>query len=173
MSNVRFIADPHFGHTNMAIKRGFKDAKEQDDYIIKQWNSVVNKRDTTYILGDVTMETRKYDILDKLKGTKIVILGNHDMPNHVPDLLNHVTKVAGMMKKKFHKERVTTFLTHSPVHTRELDYRIGINIHGHIHEYVVMKKYLFGLIKRPDKRYICVSCEQIDYTPKSISELLS
>ena len=107
MSNVRFIADPHFGHTNMAIKRGFKDAKEQDDYIIKQWNSVVNKRDTTYILGDVTMETRKYDILDKLKGTKIVILGNHDMPNHVPDLLNHVTKVAGMMKKKFHKERVT------------------------------------------------------------------
>tara|TARA_R110000782_G_scaffold241759_2_gene328216 strand:+ start:338 stop:862 length:525 start_codon:yes stop_codon:yes gene_type:complete len=174
MSQVRFIADLHFGHENMAIKRGFSGADEQDEHIIKMWNSVVHKNDTTYIVGDVTMEKRNYSILDRLKGSKIIILGNHDMPNHVPDLLQHVTKVAGMMKKKFHKERVTAFLTHCPIHPMELDNRVGINIHGHIHEHIVMQNEdNWGeVIIKPDPRYICVSCEQIDYTPKLISELI-
>lgn len=168
MSLVRFIADLHLGHTNMAIKRGFDNAYQHDEYIIKQWNSVVHKKDTTFILGDVTMETKhNYDLLDRLNGKKTVILGNHDMPNHVPELLKHVTKVSGMMKKKFKQERVTAFLTHCPIHTREMDYRVGINIHGHIHEYVVLLPN-----SKPDKRYICVSCEQIDYTPKLLSELM-
>jgi len=172
MSNIRFIADLHFGHTNMAIKRGFKDAEEQDEYIVKQWNSVVHKKDTTYILGDVTMEKRtNYQILSRLNGYKVFVMGNHDMPQHAQSLLEY-GKVAGMIKKKFRKERLTVFLTHCPIHTRELDYRVGLNIHGHIHEYVVVKKYLFGLIQIPDKRYICVSCEQVDYTPKLISELI-
>ena len=43
MSIVRFIADPHFGHENMAKKRGFSCAAEHDEHIIKMWNSVVNK----------------------------------------------------------------------------------------------------------------------------------
>ena len=48
MSNVRFIADLHLDHENMAIKRGFASASEQDAHIIKMWNSVVNKKDLTY-----------------------------------------------------------------------------------------------------------------------------
>mgnify|MGYP002477993094 CR=1 FL=1 len=60
MSVVRFIADLHLGHTNMAIKRGFLTVEEHDEYIITQWNSVVNKRDVTYILGDITMEKKSF-----------------------------------------------------------------------------------------------------------------
>ena len=45
MSVVRMIADPHFGHKNMAIKRGFKDEFEHDEHIIAKWNSVFKKKD--------------------------------------------------------------------------------------------------------------------------------
>lgn len=165
-----FIADLHFGHRNMAIKRGFKDEHEHDAFIIERWNSVVTKRDVVNIIGDVTMEkSTNYQLLDKLKGIKRVILGNHDMQNHVPKLLKHVNSVAGMVKKKFHEERLTVFITHCPIHPREFGRkRIKLNIHGHIHEYKV--KRFFNLIE--DKRYINVSCEQVDYTPKTINELL-
>jgi calcineurin-like phosphoesterase family protein len=35
MSRKYFISDLHFGHQNMAIRRGFKDHFEMDEYIIK------------------------------------------------------------------------------------------------------------------------------------------
>ena len=53
---IRFISDPHFGHKNMAHKRGFQDEFYHDEYIVNKWNTVVQKRDTTWILGDITME---------------------------------------------------------------------------------------------------------------------
>ena len=44
-----FIADLHLGHKNMAIKRGFKDTFEHDEYLIKRWNKVVSKKDKVFI----------------------------------------------------------------------------------------------------------------------------
>lgn len=171
MSNTtRFIADLHFGHENMAKARGFKNAAEQDAFIIKQWNSTVSKKDTTYILGDISMEkSTVYPLLGKLNGRKYVILGNHDKRQHVPILLEYVDGVVGMLKKRFRIQKLTAFLTHAPVHPREFRKgRVSINIHGHIHEYRVKK--WFGLVD--DTRYICVSCEQVNYTPRTLKELL-
>lgn len=168
MSNVRFIADLHFGHTNMAIKRGFTTVEEHDEHIIKQWNSVLHKRDTTYILGDITMETSKpYPLLARLNGIKHVVLGNHDMPKDVEELSKYVVKISGMVKYK------GIWLTHCPVHERELEFRVSRNIHGHIHEHKIMKLEFNGFDNKwiPDDRYHCVSCEQVDYTPKTLKEL--
>lgn len=169
MSQVRFIADLHFGHKNMAIRRGFKDELEHDDHIIEMWNSVVHKRDLTYVLGDITMETCKwYFRLDQLNGRKIVVLGNHDRPSDTPELLKYVDKVAGMIQYK------GLFLSHAPVHPMELDYRVSRNIHGHIHEKVVTReKWESGkeIIQVPHEKYHCVSCEQVNYTPKTLDEL--
>ena len=169
MSQVRFCADPHFGHPWMAKHRGFKDTFEHDEHIVNQWNSVVHKRDLTYILGDITMEDPKwYFRLDELNGRKIVILGNHDRYQDVPELLNYVESVGAMVKYK------GVFLTHCPIHTRELQYRVPYNIHGHIHEYKVMKESFNGVAmsEKEDERYICVSMEHIDYKPKTIGELI-
>jgi calcineurin-like phosphoesterase family protein len=95
MSTVRFIADLHLGHANMAKRRGFSSVEEHDEYIIKKWNSVVVKRDLTYVLGDVTMESAKsYPLLDKLNGRKIVVGGNHDKPTHTKELLKYVDSIA-------------------------------------------------------------------------------
>ena len=75
MATVRFIADLHLGHENMAKKRGFSSAEEHDEYVVEMWNSVVGKRDVTYILGDVTMEKKtSYALLERLNGIKHVVL---------------------------------------------------------------------------------------------------
>ena len=154
MGRILFISDTHFGHTNMALKRGFSSAEEMDEHIVKQWNSKVLKKDTVWILGDITMEKANYEILNRLNGYKKVVLGNHDQPQHIRKLLEYVNSVCGMVK---HKNYI---LSHCPIHESEIG-RFSKNIHGHVHEESL-----------DDKRYINVSCEVVDYTPKLIEELI-
>ena len=52
-------------------------------------------------------------------------------------------------------------LTHCPIHSSQLDYRYSYNIHGHVHSNSI-----------DDARYINVSAEVIDYTPKTLEQLL-
>lgn len=151
----RFISDLHFSHLNMAVKRGFVDDNEMNEFIIDSWNSVVNKRDTIYILGDITMEkSHPYILLERLNGIKKVLLGNHDNPNHVPEMLKYVNWVGGMYKYKS-----GIILTHCPIHLSEMS-RFRYNIHGHVHENSL-----------EDKRYVNVSCEVVNYKPKTLNEL--
>lgn len=162
MSTIRYYSDPHFGHRNMAIRRGFNDEFEMNDHIIKEWNSVVNKRDVTYILGDITMEKSfDYYLLDQLNGIKKVILGNHDKPQHVEELLLYVNSVQSMKYVK-NKEFGNIILTHAPIHPCELEYRFNVNIHGHVHTNTLK-----------DKRYINICAEVIDYKPKTLKELFT
>lgn len=151
------IADLHLGHINLALHRGFKCVEEQDELIISNWNKTISKKDVVYILGDITMEKDLYSkYLPKLNGIKNVVLGNHDMPQHVKSLLEHVNKVMGMFDIK------GGTLTHCPIHPMELQNgRFRFNIHGHIHEE-----------KIDDEKYICVSCEQVNYTPVPLNELI-
>ena len=164
MSIVRFIADLHLSHQNMATRRGFSSIEEHDEHIIAQWNSVVNKRDVTYILGDITMEkSSPYPLLDRLNGIKHIVLGNHDRRQDTKKLFDYAESIGGMLQYK------GIFLTHCPVHSDELEYGIVKNIHGHIHDKVVMK--MLDGWEVPDERYFCVSCEQVDYLPKSLEDL--
>jgi calcineurin-like phosphoesterase family protein len=160
MSIVRVISDPHFGHLNMAIRRGFNDQHEMNELMVERWNSVVGKRDVTYILGDITMEKEsEYYWLDSLNGIKKVILGNHDKPQHVQKLLKHVNSVAAS-KYWTVKGVGNVIITHIPIHPSELEYRFKFNIHGHVHGNTI-----------DDDRYINVSAEVIDYIPRTLEEL--
>jgi calcineurin-like phosphoesterase family protein len=153
----------------MALKRGFATVEAHDEHIITQWNRVVKKQDLTWILGDVTMESAKpYPLLSRLNGMKKVVLGNHDMPKDIPELLKYVHSVSGLTRYK------GIWLSHCPVHPMELEHRVRRVIHGHIHENIVMKQITFmgfTIFKRVDRRYHGVSCEQVDYTPKTLAEL--
>lgn len=156
-----FISDLHFGHLNMAIKRGFTTVEEHDNHIIKCWNRVVHKKDTVYLLGDITMERDTYSFyLPQLKGYKKVVSGNHDKPQHVSSLLRYVNSVCSSFYVK-NKEFGNFILSHIPIHPTELSYRYGTNIHGHVHEKTL-----------EDSRYINVSCEVIDFTPQTLEQLI-
>jgi len=154
--NIYVISDLHLGHENMAKKRGFSSSEEHDNYIIQEWNKVVNKNDTVWILGDITMETTKYyHLLNQLKGIKNVVLGNHDEPQHVPELMKYVNKVCGCVKLK------GCILTHIPIHPHEID-RFKYNIYGHLHDEII----------NHDK-YINVCCEQVNYRPVLLNDLIN
>ena len=75
---VFVIADAQFGH---AIMVGHHNRPEQfDRVIVDNWNSVVDKDDVDFHLGDVAFG-RDVDtprLMKRLNGRKILCLGNHD-----------------------------------------------------------------------------------------------
>lgn len=160
MGKTFVIADLHFGHKNMAIHRGFKSLIDHDEHIINSWNSVVLKKDTVWILGDVSMEkSSEYHKLSRLNGYKKVVLGNHDMckTSHNFEILKFVNAICGAVTNKS-KGYV---MTHIPIHESELE-RFRLNIHGHVHRNSI-----------PDDRYVNVSCENVNYTPILLQDLLN
>lgn len=172
MSNVKFIGCLHLGHESLAKFRGFKDSIEHDEYLIAQWNKHVSKKDLVYILGDVTMETDEfYYQLDRLKGRKKVVMGNHDLGKHSKKLLEYVEDVSGMVEWHGY------ILTHAPIHPMELGRFYG-NIHAHIHhknklmeiEAPIMYHDEPKLQKTLDK-YHCVDAKLLDFIPMDMSNL--
>lgn len=173
MSNVRFIGCLHLGHEGMAQHRCFESAEEYFQVLKKNWNKVVNRKDLVYILGDVTMEKEEfYPLLDELNGRKKVVLGNHDLPKDVPELLKYVETVSGMEQyKKF-------TLTHCPIHPQELASVKG-NIHAHVHEsditFTTSRVNFYnrkGLVAAEQGNgYFNVDAEKVGYTPRTLEEL--
>ena len=173
MSTVRMLGCLHLGHKNLATWRGFKDEDEHDEHLIKQWNSVVNKRDLTYILGDVTMEsTKAYYKLDLLNGRKVVVLGNHDRWQHVPELLKYVDGVAGAVDYKGY------MLTHVPIHIDEIHF-YRANLHAHIHhenkleDHISLTSYKDqdSIYKSTEGKYWNCDAGLLDFKPRTLDEL--
>lgn len=79
---IWFTSDMHLGHSRILeySTRPFKNVEEMDETIINNWNSVVDTKDTVYLLGDVSFHPKEktLNILAKLKGTINLIRGNHD-----------------------------------------------------------------------------------------------
>lgn len=155
MSIVRFISDLHFGHEWAYLSRGFSDIYSHDEHIIAEWNKVVHKKDTTFILGDLTMENKNHLYrLDALLGRKILIGGNHDKRKDFQEISNYVESIVGCMKYK------NFMLTHIPIHPSQLTKLYG-NIHGHIHSDQIN-----------DNRYINVCCEIVNFVPQTLEQLI-
>jgi len=174
MPDVRFIGCLHLSHLTIAKCRGFETFEEHDEWLIKQWNNTIRKKDDlTFILGDVTMEkSTPYYLLDRLVGRKIVVLGNHDKHQDVRKLLNHVESVAGMIDYKGY------VLTHCPIHPSEIGSCRG-NIHAHIHHNslpIVNVNRMYNDIENnpivsTENKYFHVDAYNIDFKPKTLIEL--
>jgi len=173
MCDVRFIGCLHLGHKAIARYRGFQDDFYHDEHLIQEYNSVVTHRDLTYILGDITMENNKhYYQLDRLNGRKIVVMGNHDLPKHMNELLKYVESVAGMIDYKGFA------LTHAPIHPCEIAMYRG-NIHAHIHHINKLEEVEVNKLYADNNervltvhKYYNVDAKLIDFRPKTINELI-
>jgi len=83
MTNVWFTSDTHYGHSNVIkyCDRPFANAKEMDETLIENYNSVITNEDYVYHLGDFCFKGGKdaSSIFNKLNGKKkFLIKGNHD-----------------------------------------------------------------------------------------------
>lgn len=161
MATTFVIADLHFQHAG-AIKwlkddgtryRPFDTIEEMDETIVQNWNKVVTPDDKVYVLGDVSMNKHGLTVVGRLNGTKVLIKGNHD--NCKPhDYLSYFKDIRGSWQLGEY------ILTHIPIHQQSLARWAKGSIHGHLHSNRVLLEN--GEI---DRRYICVSVEQTNYTP--------
>lgn len=158
MSRVRFISDLHLGHQAICkfsgeFRGGCTTTDEHDLWLVEQWNSVVTKNDLVYVLGDVCFDKAKLHLLKKMKGSKHLILGNHDKFS-LEVYAQYFNKIHG-----FDKYKNKAWLSHSPIHPNEL--RGKWNVHGHVHQNIV-----------DDLRYISVCVEAVSGKPISWDDLL-
>ena len=168
MANTFFISDTHFGHAKMLtftnsdgtlVRPEFSNVEEMDEFMVERWNSVVRPQDKVYHLGDVVIRRQNLSILERLNGTKRLILGNHDIFD-LKDYSKYFKKIYAMRKLD------DMVLTHIPLHPESVN-RFGLNVHGHIHRNTV-RQYNSEFA---DTRYFNVSVEMINYTPISIDEV--
>ena len=89
----------------------------------------------------------------RVKGNKNLVLGNHDVDAKF--FSPYFSKVCGFARYK------GAWLSHAPIHPEEL--RGKINIHGHTHYHCILD----------DSRYINVCCEQVNFRPVNLNELLT
>jgi len=100
-----------------------------NEHLIQNWNARVHKKDTVYVLGDFGLAPKEVlkHWLELLKGTKVLILGNHDV-SKTAALEIGFSEVHELYVYKADGKRV--ILSHYPV---ESDY-YDLCLHGHTHQ---------------------------------------
>lgn len=184
MSTTFVCSDTHFSHRgivkflredNVTKERPWDNIEEMDEALVKNWNSVVRPTDTVYHLGDVVINRSALPILGRLNGTKILVKGNHDV-FRAEEYLEYFKDIRGSAVLN------NLVMTHIPLHPASIERWDG-NVHGHLHSKRVMtvKQVIVNPGERgshlgyeavPDPSYLCVSMENINYTPISLEEVM-
>ena len=183
----RYIADTHFSHSNIIRfdSRPYDTVEEMNEDLIKNWNKKVKDGDTTYILGDFCWgkEPEWIEILDRLKGNKVLIRGNHDLRNMSKALKDKFLYIKDRHEISDFGKKV--IMSHYP----ELAYKSSYNenvfmLHGHVHfrtnEAVLVRKWVRELQENCSNDWdnkgqiINVGCmlPEMDYTPRTLMEIL-
>lgn len=162
-----FTADTHFGHTNIInyCDRPFATKQEHDEGLIQNWNSVVNKKDHVYHLGDFGFGEIAYlkKLCQRLNGKIHLILGNHDKSSVVKgELAFRFTTIQDvhLYKRKFFGEKVEIFLSHYPHRSWPKAFHGSWHLFGHVHGNM-----------EPYNRSFDVGVDCWDYTPISLDQV--
>lgn len=82
---IHFTSDWHLRHQGIIeiCNRPFKSLVDMERTLIRNWNAVVGDEDTVYMVGDFSLESARQrqwyeDTLAKMRGRKILVVGNHD-----------------------------------------------------------------------------------------------
>ena len=160
--SVFFLADTHFGDETILRyeNRPFASVEEMDRELVRRWNETVKDGDTVFHLGDFSSlgEEEDRELLSRLRGNKVLVLGNHD---------RHCTPEA--WRSLGFQEAVPWplvwegfyILSHEPLYVnRNMPYA---NVFGHVHGNPAYRD--------ASPHSVCVSVERIGYTPLSFEEL--
>lgn len=152
-------SDQHFGHKNIIkySERPFADTDEMRETMIRNHNDVVGFDDICIWVGDVAFlsDDKANEILHRLNGYKILIVGNHDLHKKKLKKL-HVDEVH--LCYTMETDGITMLFTHFPVSNLP---KPIVNVHGHTHN-------------KEDQsvQHINVSVERIEYKPIPMPNLI-
>lgn len=131
---IYFTADTHFGHKNIigSCARPFQNVEEMDEIMIARWNERVTANDKVYIMGDMFFRCQNpEEILQRLRGRKYLIIGNHDDSwMKKVDLTKYFVGVDHYLQFSDGAHAIT--LCHYPLLTWKKSQKTYM-IHGHIH----------------------------------------
>ena len=155
------IADLHFGDENIRKyeNRPFVSTDEMDKALIHNWNSVITPKDIVYVLGDVSFydKERTVKLIKSLKGTKVLVMGNHDW-EHSEQYWRDVGFDSAYRQQGILIHNWLWLCHQPPEYTmKEMPWRIA---YGHVHS-----SEIYPTIT---KNTVCVCAERWDYTPVAI-----
>jgi len=133
---ILYTADLHLGHANIIrhCDRPFADVSEMDACLVAAWNKRVNANDTVYIVGDFIFRNARppEEYLEKLKGKKHLIIGNHDKDWLKKfDAQKYFESVGHYAEISNGKSRIV--LCHYPMMSWNKMNHGAFMVHGHIH----------------------------------------
>ena len=157
--DIWVISDQHFGHKNIISfsDRPFQDIQHMESFLIEAHNDVVKSDDIVIIVGDFAFcnKTKGKELLDRLNGYKILIIGNHDYyHDKLKDFGYDEVYVCRTLDYNKHK----LVFSHYPFESDRY------NIHGHLHK--------GGSQEFNDSNHFNVNCEYINYTPINLKKIL-
>ena len=174
-----FTSDLHLGHENiLAIRPMFHTIEEMNEALIANWNKKVHKNDTVYILGDFSYRSRVpvKHYLERLKGKKILILGNHDpdwlTQTQYDQLSQYFVSIESMLT--FKRNKVQTTLCHYPMlewpGSRYASQGVSYLIHGHIHN---LRNDIYEYIRNHQPAALNCGVDVNNYEPVTFEELVA
>ena len=136
MHNIWFTADLHLLHPNVVDHCSRPISKEfHDEWLIDRINSRVSKRDTLYILGDVSMANRESTerLMGRINGNKHLILGNHDTNLKNSKVFESVSQIKKIKPKLLDNHKIFIILCHYPIASWEDKVKGSYHFYGHTH----------------------------------------
>lgn len=192
-----YISDLHLNHKNVLKfdNRPFKSVEEMNKVIERNWNAKITNADTVYILGDVIwiLNDDIISMFARLKGHKILILGNHDSKAikeyRFSKLFDEICTYKEL-SDNFKNRHFNLVLSHAPQMMWNGQHKGYIHLYGHVHnsrEWTLYKKYLKeftndindlnqrdNINETFEPMAINVGCmlDYMNYTPRTLQELL-
>ena len=146
-----------------AYKRPFTDVEEMDEYLVKQWNSVVKKQDTVFVLGNFAWDPESGERLAKLLNGTIYV-----MPGEWDRAAKDISDVSG------------TTLTYHGVGIKELLSLKAVLSYWPLTDWPKKKKGFISFIGHPNKKYksdhkkhiVNTRFDDWDFKPIEVSKLV-
>lgn len=129
---IYFTSDLHLGHRGIITmqERPFDTVEDMNRTLLTNYNAVVSKEDTVYILGDICHHLQveaANEIINRMNGRKYLLIGNHDK-KYDPNLF---IEIKDFMTVSLNG--VYFALMHYPMLSWPKKSRGSIQLHGHIH----------------------------------------
>lgn len=134
--HIWFTSDLHLLHPKIVnICNRPTTIEDHDQWLIDHINSVVNKRDELYILGDISMANREKTekLLDKINGKKFLIEGNHDNSIKSSTRFQHTTQIHDFNFNSPSYSNIHLVLCHYPMQSWNRKVHGSGHLYGHVH----------------------------------------
>lgn len=156
-----FTADQHHSHENIILHchRPYRNSRHMTTDMVLRHNKVVGENDVTYFLGDFYWgrdPSRVHQLLSNMRGTKILVLGNHDVCKPFEYVEAGFQSVHTSLELKI--DQLDVVLAHDPAVHALIGGRVLL--HGHLH----------NLFQRMEN-CINVGVDVRDFTPISEQEI--